>query len=300
MRLIKSFFIAVLVISTTACFATVEEEAAELESAIYNPIVKKFPDKESSWSRFLSLGILEKENSAGKQFSFEEAGDAAEEIVNKPPLNNKVVKCVIKQASEYSGKTNGEMLRNMITTAWTNQLASCGNFAYMVLVAYAFNEMNNKVLSKPQYFTQAMIIKTTKGTGDHSFVLIKGKSGAIFIVDPWSQKLGVLDIFNKWPDQTALLNNKDELNKLFKYTFNGEDYYYDILYVNPNTTTWEFDSISTNWVLEAVTTKNPHMKRLYDLLKIKNFPLWVNSYDELFQGSDSPTAAKTEIEHKKE
>src|SRR5579863_4887207 len=135
MKLKKSVFIAVLMVSATACFATAEEEAAELaelKSAIYDPIINNFPDenpksvKYSSYSRLLSIELINMQKSQHKPFSNVEEANKAADIIEKqhPKLNNKLVKCKLEHTADFAGETMGEQLYNTVSAAWNYQLAS--------------------------------------------------------------------------------------------------------------------------------------------------------------------------------
>src|SRR5579863_3098928 len=290
MKPIKLFFIFVLAVSSTLCFAyTADEEEAELKSAIFTPIVVHFSKENganSSISERLSAAIIKIEVDNKTQFTRDNIvklikNGAFSDIAN----DEQSVKCMdrIKKAGDVDDPTADFVIRH--SDVWSLKMATCRAYAKLVLIAYEFSYLINinKNLDLTSYpFKDARIISTKKPY-DHSIVLVEGRSGAMFAIDPWAKKLIRLDLLD--PAFVKLSAMKDsnisnDDNKTLNAIY-SKPYYY--AYYVAADTEWEVDHANSDRIVTLVFECNAHMRDFYNTLQ-KSFPLWTVGYPKLFPG----------------
>ncbi|MCC2624323.1 MAG: hypothetical protein K0R14_196 [Burkholderiales bacterium] len=258
-NLVKLIFIATLVFSSSVCLAGKVEEMNELKNNILEPIITHFSDS-SSMSRLTSLKLIEMQKADGKfqnldtnalthkrtiamEKVYKEIGkDQYERLAKVAIFCKKYTDRPFTGTPEESTK---DFLLTFVSVAWQNNFASCNIYARTVLLAIAFNNLNNVKQGKSLLFREAAAVQTESGFGDHSFVVVEGMSGTMYAIDPWIREVKILYGAKKLSDIPFIPpfiysftddNQNKILNKLFRVE--GEDkntWYYDEVYVREDT-----------------------------------------------------------------
>jgi hypothetical protein len=326
-KFVKLACVVAILLSTSICYAGKEEDAAaeeaQLNSEILAPITNHFSDSDS-YSRLYSLALIKlqqdkygKIRDATRKTITDEATEMVDTELSKDCEKSKLCsqfenrKNEMKYVENMCGKyyyvaNEGSMdaFTSSLSLAWGHNIVTCNFYTRMVLTAFFFNQMNNLRQGKPWLFKKAEAVRTAPKTGEHVFVLIEGKSGAMFAVDPWIRKvvrLNGVTRLSKIPyeaHEDYPYENSEELNILFAHLHKGIAYY-DEKYVSQKTK-WTIevglsDQINGFVHLQDNGPQRKGILRMRDLYMYlyPKFPSWNLGYDELF-----PTGTK-EVEHKK-
>lgn len=310
-NIFRLIYIAILLLSAPMCFAGETEEEVELNSKVLVPITKYFSES-SSLSRLVSLGMIEAQKKDGQIKNATEAELKHTQILNEVigNLDAKRLKEIAETKDVCKKYLTNAIIGNstdsyaaFLSNSWAHKAATCDFYTRMVITAFAFNEMNDKILKtklkQPLLFKKIAMIQTAPGTGDHMFVIVEGNSGTMFAVDPWIHKVVKLNDFTKlssMPDKELYeinLSDANQLNALFGHEYKSK-IYYDEYFVGKNTK-WllnrKFNKHAEDFVYNY--DNRPHskvnplkdnfltMKDIYNYLR-HNFPGWQLEYDELF------------------
>ncbi|MCC2625148.1 MAG: hypothetical protein K0R14_1021 [Burkholderiales bacterium] len=305
MKKIKLLFIIVLIFSSMMCFATIEEDAAaeetELREAVLNPIINHFPVK-SSYTWRVSQAILEQEKSEKRQFDIDKAKEYLRELSEMPGFKDTDYNCIWKEITEMGDRDiNGFVARTIL--AWQTKVIQCGGYADLAMLTFNFNMMNYKAQGISPIFKEAVYAVVVKDTGDHVLILVEGRSGTMFAVDPWIRNViklpnfpGLSNInFSNGKYYLKPQENK-QLSSLFASADENGKLYYDVMFVDKY----------SNWVLDrmyslkisCVARSGGPIKTMYEDLNLANaqfpkrvpwFPRWQLDYDRLI-----PSPAKKE------
>lgn len=319
-KLIKAFYILILILNATLCFAGADEEEDRLNSVVLAPILKNYTIS-SSIEGLRHLYIKKAQIAKGRQFSADELDEFLKVLAKKPPFNDYKLKCAYEDMrgkwrrdlehgdSDHENSSDdeypasaAEIFSENLRMSWNNKMANCGEYAYLVVIILEFNRMNIIRSKMHRFFEKVVLVHSVRGTGDHVFVLVKGVSGIIFAVDPWLRKVKRLEGLNDIPstlikDEEIFLNKQENLmlnEQLFK------DPYYDIFYVNKETQ-WFFDIQTSAAIENYAHTKANGMKELYNILLNYEYEFgWTKSYNKLFHFSSkqSDHNNKYKLEHK--
>src|SRR5579863_3283393 len=287
MKLIKSFFIAILIISATTCFADPEDdEFTELKLKILDPIVHNFKKGVGSPSERLRRAILAIEEDEGRQFTKNEICDMVrcgdfDDAVDDDSFN----KC-IAVVGQLGSAIDAGVYAEQYLKLWENKTANCGIYANLVLWAFEFNRVNTIAQGKESRFEMATLAITRPGTGQHVIVLVQGKSGAVFAIDPWIRK--VIPFNKVIPSKnfttklsTGMRNialpDSDRIILNFIYS----QPYYDAYYVDAGTV-WVIQIDRSKKMVEMLHMYDSNMEKFYNTLKNSGFPWWEKSYIEFF------------------
>lgn len=312
-------YIAILMISSSMCFAGQKEEYDELRYNVLEPITAHFGDS-SSLTKLISSEMIEMQKSGWKiknpkATSIDMRNEARAAVRTKIggarfDEMDKTIPGFCKQYTErpFHGSKQEwvkDVLATVISVAWDYKVANCEAYIRIVLLALNFNRLNNAQLYS-SLFKEAAVVKA-KPPSDHYFVLVEGKSGTMFAVDPWIGQVTILDGVTKLSAITANPLIKDyppktlnKLNKLFESSDDNGVAYYDEIYVG-KTTQWilrrdipigyeqfvyTYDPAPENAHspervidIQDVKDKNLHMEDIYTHLR---FPSWKVEYKKLF------------------
>jgi len=192
-----------------------------------------------------------------------------------------------KSYKEYQDQMTATTFAKSQLLAWQLKVSNCLEYSNLAMLAFEFNKMNNILLGKPLNFKEALFINTMNNTGDHIFVLIEGKSGTIFALDPWSRTVVELDpafinLFSIKPDSDNMIQIPETLNKKLNLLY--KDTYYDVLHVR-EATKWYLDVGYSKKVQGFAHENNNDIKDFYNALRPvgdrPKFPQWILDYDEL-------------------
>jgi hypothetical protein len=287
---IKLFCIALLVVSGTLCFAEqVDIEETELKSTIFTPIISHFAKENggnSSISERLSAAIVQMEVDRKNQFTRNDIDQLIKNGTFKNIVNDeKSIKCMdmIKEGS------NDDTPLDFTTRhlkVWNLKMATCRAYATFVLIAFEFNYMININLHRnldSYNFKDARIVSTIEPS-DHSIVLVEGKSGTMFVIDPWARKIIRLD--SNFTKLSAMLSSKlsDDDNKKLNSLYSNP--YYDAYYVDARTE-WKVNNPGSDKITNLVFTCDTHMRDFYTALK-GSFSPWTKNYSDLFPRCGNP------------
>ncbi|HLX53618.1 MAG TPA: hypothetical protein VKR58_06740 [Aquella sp.] len=295
-KLTKLFFITALAMSTTICFAVVEDpEFLELRDMILVPIINHYPE-DLSFSRLVHRKIIEYEKANEEQLTRVKLDKLYITWMDEYPFNDEVLACMWKSTRNVKAEAIDEFYANMFLKSWQMSMANCGELSIITQIVFEFNQMNNV---KP-LFQMARLARTTNDTGNHTIVLIQSNSGAVFVLDPWSHIIKKLDSFPKLSimdliSDSVLLKSQEnnELNKLYGIIYKDK-IYYDVKYVNFDTV-WYLDNKISKLVFDIVHVRNDYMKDLYKDKSIKsNFLQWKTNYPDLFLKCSSLTSKTPE------
>jgi hypothetical protein len=307
--LVRFFFVIVLGLSSTICFAGGKEEYTWLSNDLMVPFVVNFNDS-SALTRLMSIKLIkyQKEN-LKRQLNRAEALSIMETTLlnrEKPfddDKRNSLMKD-IRKCGKQAGGASG--LATVVHMSWQNKASNCNEYAKSVMIALEFAQMNSIASGNGPIFKTAVVVGTyeeiysyTSGLeialNDHTFVLVEGLSGAMFAIDPWIWQVVKLDNFAKLssidPQITDLekassksINLNLELNQIFSRQNGG---YYDVIYVNSDTK-WQLERKFSQNILNNVHTRNEDMRNLYDNVLMPKFH-WAKTYDQLFPAKTTPS-----------
>jgi len=338
-KLTKLICIVALLFSVPTCFAGEKEKAAELaalKSDILDPIIDPItgnpptvdnpPAASSSYSRLLSLKMIEIQKARRKKITdkhdMELVEKTAEEAIRADigaARFQEIQKGYAACSKFYEDIARGsqEAFARYLAEAWIYKNTPCYFYTYMTLTAFMFNHKNSLVPGngKPWLFKQIVTVMTTPETGDHRLVLVEGKSGTVFVIDPWFPKIEELNGVTKlseipyYPSNNAYYPNSEALNNLFGDSDSGITYF-DEKYVNEKTkwvVLWQDVRLFDKWFNEDFGTNvdiskslkenkkiTVHMEDIYNAFRY-DFPAWQADYKDLYPKSG---VAKTELEHK--
>lgn len=279
-NLLKLFFILVLFLQFSACFAGAREEKDALIRYIFTPINTHFDEKSSSTVP-VSRGLINYQKIKKCKLNPLEAERLAMSCTDE--------ECNARRTEYLRLRGNPQptvsWFGHSSWLVWKLKAANCNENAYLAKFVFEFNRLNSSEQELPfsSYFKNAFIIHTVPGTGQHDFLMVEGKSGTMFVVDDWSSKVeqlddsfkGLFDSIDYDEDLHIPQELGAKLNELFKV-----DGYYDEIYVNKNTKWIAKVPFSIN--LEGFTKEyNSYMKKFYNALRHDGFPYWV-SYDDLY------------------
>jgi|GEM_PF-2530169 len=316
-KLVKLLFLVTLVFIANVGFATGDEalrnammvngeklapgEELELLNTLLSPITTNFTDK-SSLTKLLSNKIIESQINAKRAFTIDAIGELVEKVKADPEFNDENRKVIDDAISCTSGSSKSELFARKYIKNWQNSVANCRDYVDLVLIAFNFNMMNIKAQGKIPRFQGAVYIKTIGDTGDHGLVLVQGKSGYVFVVDPWLRKIINLgpDFFefltdmdneklNVLPDAYNLLLNR----QLGTFDKDTKKTYYDVLYVGPKTK-WTLDRVHTSLLYTIAHTRDDYMQAFYEDANIGNAfrGSWVTDYRRLLMCNASETTSE--------
>jgi hypothetical protein len=316
-NLFRLFFIFAVFVSSV-CFAGEREEKANLEKNILLPIMNHY-GKLASSSKLHSLELIKYHKENKKQTNYDSYPFLP--ICSDPnyrDLSRKI--CIVQsmwKTCPILGVVTTKGFVEKTLYSWNQKVSNCGEYADLVMIAFEFYYMNNSIkVPNPQLFKRAAVIHTREN-GDHRAVLVEGFSGAVFLLDPWSEQVEKVQSFprlDKIPElanaslrkavpnmtvydrekiyplgeNTFMIDSVDlntQLNILFRDKETG---YYDGWYVEENTT-WELDMAATEILRSFVRVKSGEMENLYNTLK-PSFPEWISDYNSLFPASAAQPA----------
>lgn len=309
-NLVRLVLCLVLVFSASVCFAGVKEDAEELElnSEILNPINSNFGES-ASLSRLLSIKLIEMKKKRGEARDSDEEDsrlDEAESAIESELGLTRVSEMhkITDVCEKYAVSVFDPHIDNAVgsfaislSLSWHKKIANCNTYTNLVMFAFEFNQMNNTLLGKDSRFEEAVIAETNVD-GNHILVLVQGKSGAMFVVDPWIQqviklknviKLSEVDHSRPTPPYLSSFS----LSSLFGQRYNDKVYYAEI-FVDRNTE-WNLNLKSTKTIQDFAHINNSDMKSFYESLDggkpSRKFPVWQLGYDKLVPKSG-------EVKHK--
>jgi hypothetical protein len=202
-----------------------------------------------------------------------------------------------------------DLLAKLMEIALTYNSANCAAQMRFTVMALKFNWMNKKRLNQPLMFKKMVVVQADPKTGDHLFVLVEGKDGTIFAVDPWFRKVKKVDGATKLSDiasdeMISPYPKPELLTNLFAEFDDNGKVYYDQIYVSEKTQ-WRLRWDITIGFETLANTYDPapkqahqvgdlnyiaHMEDIYNMLKNNmKFTDWTSEYDKLpFTDSEKP------------
>jgi|SRR6185437_61570 len=322
----RIFFVIILLFFSSWCFAITEQEKmiakeeAELNNEIIRPIAERF-DEKSSFTGLISEEMIRMQENGlvfdstnkeirameviqakeiAKRTIYKEIGEKRykEMSITMPEICEKFSNRSVSDPPFYGSheKFHKDIVAKYLDAALRYNSANCAIQMRMAVVILEFNRINKIRLNQPLLFDQVVVVRATPKYGDHWFVLVQGKSGTVFAVDPWFRKVIKLKGAPKLSEITTdLYPNHKLLTSLFAVRYNGKEYY-DEAYVREDTQ-WSLRRDIATAYNDFVDTDDPapesphkvsdlnyiaHMEDIYNML-IKNmkFANWPAKYNEL-------------------
>lgn len=278
-NVVRLFSIIIFILLIPTCLANaIEDEERELNLTLLRPIIDHFSES-NSYSKIMSNKILEHEIATKTQLNRAQVAILKKQILKEHPFTDDTLRCIHKTVHRIKGKTLSEEIAKSYLNVWLMKSVKCSDYAELVLIAFEFNRMNNIIIGRPLHFKTAVLIIANTDTGDHSFVLVEGNSGAVFAVDPWARRVTRL-----YPNFIKLSNIADKIYKLGdndNYQLNllfGQPYY-DVRYVNYDTK-WLLKEEHSQLIRDISLKRNDYMQILYETLQ-PSFPQWELGYKPL-------------------
>jgi hypothetical protein len=287
-NVIRSLFLVILVFSTNICFAGEKEEADELEKNLLIPIVTHFAGSKGSVTDQVSSIIMDKQKLEKRQFTREDIQKLQAAGVFGELTDSECSKGIRDSRNVINIKNFVEAYK----MSWGNKDARCGRLAVFTLMAFEFNVLSNPEIKAN--FRSIRIVAAMARTGDHATILVEGKSGITFVVDPWIKSIA------KLPPTFPLLSSLTSFNTMFM----REEYikpinllfsipYYDVVHVNYDTI-WRVEDEESDEILDMIRRRNLDIQQLYDYLR-PSFRQW-KTYDQILpavpvKGGDQKTSS---------
>jgi hypothetical protein len=294
----KFLFGLIIFFSVSICFAGEEHEFQILDSVLKS--INKHFNLSKSPTKIMSNMVLEQERALGKQFTSKEAYSYRNGLIlqGKAP-ETKLVDDIV-EFSNLGAVTStvtpeyAERAKDYFMKFWSLDSICCGEYALYAMNAIVFENRNQTAANKDNKgyvspFKLVRLVQTQQGTGNHRIILVEGASGTIFVIDPWINK--VVNLSPRFSKLSSMSNTKlsarddEELNHLYHVPAKDGKFYYDALFVGPDTK-WEVEEkLSALWCNLAQENTN-EMNTWYTY--IKDVFGWKYTYSELLPEKEWP------------
>ncbi len=281
----KLFLIPLSILLTSVCYADADQEKTELEQTILLPIKTYFYPSDSITKKVSDKLIVE-QRGRSQHFTNEQADKLGEVFyvqyekeahMLKFKEQEKRIMALWKPIDKTPKKDS--VFYSSVYAAVTEKAGTSFDYANLVKVSFEFYRLNEEAKDHEFNFIGAYYISAKSDSGEYNFILIKGKSKAVFAVDAVENKIKKLsasfnNIFDREVDTRGDINLSKEQSHELTQWFKTSDGYYNVHYVNKDTE-WIINKQYSEKIKESTEATDTAKRSVYEVLQMYIFNQWL-------------------------